>query len=198
MAKKDSTPRVALYARVSTTDQSTDSQLLDLRRYTRERGWTIFKEYVDEGISGTKDSRPALNDLMNDAKKRRFDVVLVWRFDRFARSTKHLILALEEFKNLGIDFVSYQENIDTSSPLGSAIFTIISAVAQLERDIIAERVKAGLRRAKENGKKLGRPKVSVDPERICELRLQGLSLRTIARKTGISHATVSDLLKSSK
>jgi len=161
MATRDSTrsltgttPRVALYARVSTTEQSTDSQLLDLRRYVRERGWDIFREFVDEGISGTKDSRPALNELMNDAKKRRFGVVLVWRFDRFARSTKHLILALEEFKNLGIDFVSYQENIDTSSPLGSAIFTIISAVAQLERDIIAERVKAGLRRAKENGKKL--------------------------------------------
>ncbi len=170
MAKKDSTPRVALYARVSTTDQSTDSQLLDLRRYVSERGWNIFTEYVDEGISGTKDSRPALNDLMNDARKRRFDVVLVWRFDRFARSTKHLILALEEFRNLGIDFVSYQENIDTSSPLGSAIFTIISAVAQLERDIIAERVKAGLRRAKEDGKKLGRPKASVDVEKIHWLR----------------------------
>ena len=99
---------------------------------------------------------------MNDAKKRRFDVVLVWRFDRFARSTKHLILALEEFRNLGVDFVSYQENIDTSSPLGSAIFTIISAVSQLERDIIAERVRMGLRRAKEEGKQLGRPRASID------------------------------------
>ena len=195
MAKRNSTPRVALYARVSTTDQSTDSQLLDLRLYVRERGWNIFKEYVDEGISGTKDSRPALNELMNDAKKRRFDVVLVWRFDRFARSTKHLILALEEFKNLGVDFVSYQENIDTSSPLGSAIFTIISAVAQLERDIIAERVKAGLRRAKENGKKLGRPRVGVDPKRISELRFQGLSLRSIARETGISRTTVSEIIR---
>ncbi len=195
MAANDSTPRVALYARVSTTDQSTDSQLLDLRRYVSERGWNIFKEYVDEGISGTKDSRPALNELMNDAKKRRFDVVLVWRFDRFARSTKHLILALEEFKNLGIDFVSYQENIDTSSPLGSAIFTIISAVAQLERDIIAERVKAGLRRAKENGKKLGRPRLSLDLEKIQKLRSQGLSLRAIAKATGISRTTVSDILK---
>jgi len=197
MAKKDSTPRVALYARVSTADQSTESQLLDLRRYVRERGWNIFKEYVDEGISGTKDSRPALNELMNDAKKRRFDVVLVWRFDRFARSTKHLILALEEFKNLGIDFVSYQENIDTSSPLGSAIFTIISAVAQLERDIIAERVKAGLRRAKENGKKLGRPKASVDTEKIHWLRSKGLSLRAIAKETGVSRTTVSDVLSAS-
>jgi len=178
------TKRIAVYARVSTTDQSTDSQLLDLRRYTQERSWNIFKEYVDEGISGTKDSRPALNELMNDAKKRRFDVVLVWRFDRFARSTKHLILALEEFKNLGIDFVSYQENIDTSSPLGSAIFTIISAVAQLERDIIAERVKAGLRRARENGKKLGRP-----------CRSQGLSHRAIATQLGISHSTVGQILR---
>ncbi len=149
--------RVALYARVSTSDQSTDSQLLDLRRYVQDRGWQALNEYCDNGISGTKDSRPALNQLMDDAKKRRFDIVLVWRFDRFARSTKHLILALEEFRNLGIDFVSYQENIDTSSPLGGAIFVIISAVAQLERDIIAERVKAGLRRARENGKRLGRP-----------------------------------------
>jgi len=195
MANRNSTPRVALYARVSTTDQSTDSQLLDLRRYVSERGWNIFKEYVDEGISGTKDSRPALNELMNGAKKRRFDVVLVWRFDRFARSTKHLILALEEFKNLGIDFVSYQENIDTSSPLGSAIFTIISAVAQLERDIIAERVKAGLRRAKENGKKLGRPSAGVDPELVHRMRKQGFSHRAIAAQLGISHSTVGQILR---
>lgn len=157
MATDNSTARVAIYARVSTTDQSTETQLLDLRRYVADRAWDIFEEYCDNGISGTKDSRPALNQLMDDARKRRFDVVLVWRFDRFARSTKHLILAMEEFKNLGIDFVSYQENIDTSSPLGGAIFTIISAVAQLERDIIAERVRAGLRRARERGKRLGRP-----------------------------------------
>ncbi len=194
MANRNSTPRVALYARVSTTEQSTDSQLLDLRRYVRERGWDIFKEYVDEGISGTKDSRPALNDLMNDAKKRRFDVVLVWRFDRFARSTRHLINALEEFKNLGIDFVSYQENIDTSSPLGSAIFTIISAVAQLERDIIAERVKAGLRRAKERGKRIGRPKISVDEGEIRRLLAEGLSLREIAQQVGISHTKVAQII----
>jgi len=187
--------RIAVYARVSTTDQSTESQLLDLRRYTRERGWNIFKEYVDEGISGTKDSRPALNELMNDAKKRRFDVVLVWRFDRFARSTKHLILALEEFKNLGIDFVSYQENIDTSSPLGSAIFTIISAVAQLERDIIAERVKAGLRRAKENGKKLGRPRIKISENQLLMLSERGLSIRQIARQVNLSVTTVARRLK---
>jgi len=195
MANRNSTPRVAVYARVSTSDQSNESQLLDLRRYVRERGWTLFNEYCDNGISGTTDSRPALNELMNDAKKRRFDTVLVWRFDRFARSTKHLILALEEFRGLGIDFVSYQENIDTSSPLGSAIFTIISAVAQLERDIIAERVKAGLRRAKENGKKLGRPKIEVDGEEIQRLRSQGLSLRAIAKEVSASRTTVGDFLK---
>jgi len=187
--------RTAIYARVSTTDQSTESQLLDLRRYVSDRSWNIFKEYVDEGISGTKDSRPALDDLMDAAKKRRFDVVLVWRFDRFARSTKHLILALEEFKNLGIDFVIFQENIDTSSPLGAAIFTIISAVAQLERDIIAERVKAGLRRAKENGKKLGRPRCEVDMDLARKLRGQGLSLGKIAAQLGnTSSATLSRLL----
>lgn len=112
MAVSNSTSRVALYARVSTIDQSVEPQLLDLRRYVSDRGWVIYREYADEGISGTNDSRPALNHLTDDARKRRFDVVLVWRFDRFARSTKHLILALEEFRNLGIDFVSYQENID--------------------------------------------------------------------------------------
>ena len=181
--------RIAIYARVSTSDQSSESQLLDLRRYVSDRGWQSYKEYCDNGISGTKDSRPALDELMNDARKRRFDVVLVWRFDRFARSTRHLINALEEFKNLGIDFVSFQENIDTSSPLGSAIFTIISAVAQLERDIIAERVKAGLRRARENGKKLGRPRVAADADKIAALRAQGRSWREIAEELGIGKGT---------
>jgi len=185
MANHNSTPRVAIYARVSTTDQSTDNQLLDLKRYVSDRGWQTYKEYCDNGISGTKDSRPALNELMDDAKKRRFDVVLVWRFDRFARSTRHLINALEEFKNLKIDFVSYQENIDTSSPLGGAIFTIISAVAQLERDIIAERVKAGLRRARESGKRLGRPRVAVDVDKVRQMRAEGMSLREIGREVGI-------------
>ena len=195
MADRDSTPRVALYARVSTLDQSTDSQLLDLRRYVSDRGWQISREYVDEGVSGTKEKRPALNELMNDARKRRFDRVLVWRFDRFARSTKHLVLALEEFRHLGIDFVSYQENIDTSSPLGGAIFTIISAVAQLERDIIAERVKAGLRRARNRGKKLGRPRVHVDLEQVGALYAQGCSTRAIARKLGLKKSTAANLVR---
>jgi DNA invertase Pin-like site-specific DNA recombinase len=129
--------KVAIYLRVSTKEQSVEMQLNDLERYSMERGLKVFKLYQDNGVSGTKESRPALSELMDDAKKRKFDIVLVWRFDRFARSTKHLVNALYEFRNLGIDFISYQENIDTSSPLGEAIFTIISAMATLERDIIA-------------------------------------------------------------
>ena len=168
------------------------------RAYVKARGWNLYREYIDEGISGPKDSRPALNALMNDARKRRFDVVLVWRFGRFSRSTKHLVLALEEFKNLGIDFVSYQENIDTSSPLGAAIFTIIFALAQLERDIIAERVRAGLRRARINGQTLGRPSGSnPDVNRIQGLRKAGLSIREIALKVKASKSSVARALQAS-
>lgn len=187
--------RVAIYARVSTNDQSTEPQLLDLRRYVSDRGWQVFREYCDNGVSGTKASRPSLNQLIDDARKRRFDVVLCWRFDRFARSTKHLILSLEEFRNLGVDFVSFSESIDTSSLLGSAIFTIISAVAQLERDIISERVRAGLRRAKNNGKKLGRPSVKVDKKELLILRSQGLSTRQIAARLGLKKSTAANLVR---
>jgi len=182
--------RTAIYVRVSTKDQSVDMQLNDLERYSRERGLNVFKIYQDNGISGTKKTRPALNDLMDDARKRKFDIVLVWRFDRFARSTKHLVNALYEFRNLGVDFISYQENIDTSSPLGEAIFTIISAMSKLERDIIAERVKGGLRKARANGKRLGRPKNIVDTEKVIEYRRQNKSIRQIAKELGLSNNLV--------
>jgi len=187
--------RVAIYARVSTKDQSVDMQLNDLERYSKERGLRVFKTYKDNGVSGTKESRPALNELMNDAKKRKFDVVLVWRFDRFARSTKHLVTALYEFRNLGIDFISYQENIDTSSPLGEAIFTIISAMSKLERDIIAERVKGGLRKARDNGKRLGRPNDDVDIYKVNKCKEQGMSIRDIAKELGLSRGKVERTLK---
>ena len=186
--------RVAIYVRVSTKDQSVEMQLNDLERYSRERGLKIFKIYQDN-ISGTKDTRPGLSQLMNDAKKRKFDTVLVWRFDRFARSTKHLVNALYEFRSLSIDFISYQENIDTSSPLGEAIFTIISAMAKLERDIIAERVRGGLRKAKANGVKLGRPKAKVDKNKVIAYRRQNLTIRQIAYKLGLSKGTVERTLK---
>lgn len=170
----------ALYVRVSTKEQNPDMQFSDLRRYAQQRGFEIYREYVDLGVSGTKANRPALDALMDAARKRLFDVVLVWRFDRFARSTKHLVDALHEFRALGIDFISYQEAIDTSSPIGEAMFTIISAMAKLERDIIVERVKAGMRKAKEQGKRIGRPKVVVDVDTVISLRQQGLSLQAIA------------------
>src|SRR6478752_3672004 len=135
------------------------------------------------------------NRLMEDARKRLFDAVVVWRFDRFARSTKHLLLALEEFRSLGIQFISYQENIDTSSPLGQALFTIVSAVAQLERDLIRERVTAGIRNARANGKQLGRPRRIVNCDRLRQLRAEGASVRTIAKVTGTSYGTVRKSLR---
>ncbi len=187
--------RVALYVRVSTKDQSVDMQLDDLERYSKERGLSVFKVFQDNGVSGTKESRPALSELMNDAKKRKFDIVLVWRFDRFARSTKHLVNALYEFRNLSIDFISYQENIDTSSPLGEAIFTIISAMAKLERDIIAERVRGGLRRARANGKRLGRPETGVDSNKVIDYKKQGKSIREIAKEMGLHRSKVERTLK---
>jgi DNA invertase Pin-like site-specific DNA recombinase len=165
-------------------------QLRDLRAYCAARGFDLVREYVDVGQSGGKDSRPELNILMDDARKRQFDAIVVWRFDRFARSTKHLLLALEEFRSLGIQFISYQENIDTSSALGQALFTIVSVVAELERNLIRERVSAGIRNARANGKKLGRPRSGVNRERILELKEQGRSLRQIAANLGVGYGTV--------
>ncbi len=189
--------RVALYARVSTKNngQDPETQLMALRDYAQARKLEVFSEYVDIGISGSKDSRPALNRLMADARKRRFDTVLVARFDRFARSTRHLVLALEEFNALGVDFISLSESVDTSTPMGKMVYTVIAAVAELERSLIRERVVMGLQRAKAQGKKLGRPGGSAqDVERIQQLNSEGLSVRQIARKVKVSKSTVSRLL----
>src|SRR5579863_7000424 len=182
--------RIGIYARVSTRDQSCELQVRDLRAYCAARGFDLVQEFIDVGQSGAKDSRPQLNLLMDDVRKRQFDAIVVWRFDRFARSTKHLLSALEEFRSLGIQFISYQENIDTSSALGQALFTIVSAVAQLERDLIRERVTAGIRNARANGKKLGRPMRTVDPDRILEMRAEGQTLEQIAANLGVGYGTV--------
>jgi DNA invertase Pin-like site-specific DNA recombinase len=191
--------RIGIYARVSTKDQSCELQIRDLRAYCTARGFELVREYIDVGQSGAKDSRPELNNLMDDARKRQFDAIVVWRFDRFARCTKHLLTALEEFRALGIQFISYQENVDTSTPLGQALFTIVSAVAQLERELIRERVSAGIRNARANGKKLGRPKTSVGRAQVLQLREQGQSLQQIATNLGIGYGTVrSRLLTSHK
>ena len=184
--------RVAIYARVSTTTHGQDvsMQTRELRQFAEARGWTVAGEYTDAGVSGAKDSRPELNRLMADAHKRRFDVVCVWRFDRFARSVSHLLQALETFKALGIDFVSFSEQMDTSTPAGKMVFTVLGAVAELERSLIVERVRAGLRNARAKGKKLGRPRVAVDAARIARLRAQGHSIREIADKLGYSRSLV--------
>ncbi len=183
--------RVALYARVSTKNsQDPGTQLMALREYAKARRLEVFSEYVDVGISGGKEKRPALNELMADARKRRFDVVLVARFDRFARSTRHLVLALEEFNALGVDFISLSESIDTSTPMGKMVYTIIAAVAELERSLIRERVVMGLQRAKAQGKQLGRPKVKTSHQQLVSFCEAGLSSRQIARLLGLSPSTV--------
>jgi DNA invertase Pin-like site-specific DNA recombinase len=184
--------RVAIYARVSTTNHGQDvgMQTRELRQFAEARCWQVVGEYLDEGISGAKDSRPELNRLMADAHKRRFEVVCVWRFDRFARSVSHLLRALETFKALGIDFVSYSEQMDTSTPAGKMVFTVLGAVAELERSLIVERVRAGLRNAKAKGKRLGRPRVVVDAAGITALRSQGLSWAKIGEALGLGEGTV--------
>jgi DNA invertase Pin-like site-specific DNA recombinase len=180
--------RVAIYARVSTSNHGQDvgMQTREQHQFADARGWQVFDDYIDHGVSGSKDSRPELNRLMADAHKRRFDVVCVWRFDRFARSVSHLLRALETFQALGIEFVSLSEQLDTSTPTGKMVFTVLGAVAELERSLIAERVRAGLRNAKAKGKRLGRPRKVVDASKIAILRAQGRSWRTIARQLGMS------------
>src|SRR5271163_4999284 len=166
--------RAAIYARVSTTNHGQDVtlQTRELHQFAQARGWQVAGEYVDAGVSGTKDSRPQLDRLIADAHKRRFDSVVVWRFDRFARSVSHLLRALETFRSLGIEFVSLSEQVDTSTPAGKLVFTVLGAVAELERSLIAERVRAGLRNARAKGKRLGRPPLSLDASRVARLRAQ--------------------------
>jgi DNA invertase Pin-like site-specific DNA recombinase len=151
--------RAAIYARVSTANMGQDPtmQTRELEEFCRRRRWEISDRYVDQGVSGAKDSRPELNRLMADAHLRRFDVITVWKFDRFARSVSHLLRALEAFQALGIEFVSLSEQIDTSTPAGKLVFTILGAVAELERSLIVDRVKAGMRNARAKGKRIGRP-----------------------------------------
>jgi DNA invertase Pin-like site-specific DNA recombinase len=161
-----------------------------LKEYCHRRGWLVFDCYVDNGVSGKKDSRPQLNRMMQDAHERQFDVVVVWRFDRFARSVSHLLRALETFNSLGVQFVSLSEQVDTSTPTGKMVFTVLGAVAELERNLTVERVRAGLRHARAKGKCLGRPKKSVDAAQIKSMRAAGDSWRVIARKLGVSVGTV--------
>ena len=165
-------------------------QTRELREYCERRGWAVAGEYVDIGISGTKEKRPQLDQMLAEAHRRRFGAVVVWKFDRFARSVSHLLRALETFQSLGIEFVSLTEGVDTSTPAGRMVFTVLGAVAELERSLIVERVKAGLRNARAKGKRLGRPRVIVDVARIARLRASGLGWKKISRELGVGVGTV--------
>jgi DNA invertase Pin-like site-specific DNA recombinase len=187
--------KIALYARVSTEGQDPEVQLQALRAHATNRGWTIVEEFVDHGFSGAKERRPALDRLLKAAWIGGFQAVLVWRFDRFARSVKHLITALEQFRSLNISFISLQEQFDTSTPIGHAMFTIIGTMAQLERDIIRERVKAGLDRARSRGVRLGRPVAQAKPDEVAVLKQQGLSVPEIAKRLRCSRSTVKRRLR---
>jgi DNA invertase Pin-like site-specific DNA recombinase len=182
--------KIAIYARVSTHNgQDPEVQLRELREYCQRREWEITREYVDIGISGGKEKRPELDELLRDAHLRHFDVVVVWRFDRFARSVSHLLKALENFRALGIEFVSLSEQVDTSTPTGKMVFTVLGAVAELERSLIVERVRAGLRNARAKGKRLGRPRKVTSADAISQMRKEGATWRAIGKSLGVSPAT---------
>jgi DNA invertase Pin-like site-specific DNA recombinase len=186
--------RAVFYTRVSSGDQHPETQLCDLRSLAAARGYEIVGEYTDT-ISGSKAKRPGLDQLMTDARRRRFDVVMVWAFDRMARSVRHFLEVLDELNHLNIEFVSFRENIDTGGPLGRAMIVIVGAISELERSLIVERVKAGMRRAKLEGRQIGRLRLVVDREEIVRDRRSGMSLTQVAKKHGVSRASVCRLMK---
>lgn len=184
--------RVALYARVSTANgnQNPEMQLAELREYAARRSLTIHEEYVDHGVSGTKESRPALNRMLTDAQRRKFDTVLVWKIDRLGRSLKHLVVTLADLNAVGVAFISLRDNLDLSTPSGRLMFQIIGAMAEFERALIQERVRAGLRNARAKGKRIGRPRQNIDSAKILQLRNQGLSWREISQNLKLGLGTV--------
>jgi DNA invertase Pin-like site-specific DNA recombinase len=190
--------RVAAYARVSTNNhhQDPEVQLRDIRAFCQYKGWEIVETYIDRGVSGAKASRPELNRMMADARDKKFDAVIVWKFDRFARSASHMLRALEEFKTNDIAVVSTTENIDTSTPMGKMVFTVVAAVAEMERAVTVERIHAGLRNAKAKGKKLGpRFQHDIDLAAVRERMAHGESVRGIAKSIGVSVSLLALRLK---
>ena len=186
--------RAALYLRVSTVDQHPETQLHDLRQMAAQRGYEVVQEYTDR-ISGAKARRPGLDQMMTDARRGRFDVVLVWASDRIARSVKHFLDVLDELNRIGVEYVSFREQIDTGGPLGRAIIIIVGAVAELERNLIIERVRAGMRRARLEGQRIGRAPLVLDSVAIQQDRQRGQSIREIAKSHRISTATVQRVLR---
>jgi DNA invertase Pin-like site-specific DNA recombinase len=189
--------RCVIYMRVSTVDQHPETQLHDLRLMAQQRGYDLVGQYTDR-ITGTKAKRPGLDDLLRDARRGQFDVVLVWASDRLARSVRHFLEVLDELGHLGIEYVSFRENIDTGGPLGRAVVIIIGAIAELERNLIVERVRAGMRRAKLEGRQIGRKPLDVDRDAVLRHRARGQSLTQIAESFQISRASVSRLVKQAK
>jgi DNA invertase Pin-like site-specific DNA recombinase len=185
--------RVAIYTRISSIDQNPATQLCDLRPLAAARGFQIVGEYTDT-ISGAKSKRPGLDRLMDDARRGKFDIVSVWAFDRMARSVKHFLEVLDELNHLNIGLISFRENIDTSGPLGRAMIVIVAAISELERSIIVERVKSGMRRARLEGRQIGRARLDVDREQVLEDRRTGMSLTQVASKHSISRASVCRLM----
>jgi DNA invertase Pin-like site-specific DNA recombinase len=183
--------RAAIYARVSTHNgQNPEMQIDEVRAYCERRQWEVAGEYVDAGISGSKEHRPALDRLLANCRKRRVDAVVVYRYDRFARSVRQLVNALEEFRSLGIDFVSLHEGVDTSTPNGRLVFGIFASIAEFERELIRDRGRSGLAAAKARGRQLGRPRVAVDESRIAKLRAQGRGWKSIAAELGVGVGTI--------
>ena len=187
--------KCAIYCRVSTAEQNAQMQVQELRDYCKRRGWEIADEFIDTGVSGSKESRPAINRLLTDAKRRKFAAVLVYRYDRFARSLRQLVNALCEFDALGIHFVSLHEGVDTSTPNGRLVFGIFASIAEFERELIRSRVRSGIAAARAKGKTLGRPRVGVDAAEIQRLREQGYAWRAISREMGIAAETAQKALK---
>ena len=188
--------RAALYMRVSTLDQHPEAQLYDLRGMAAQRGFEIVEEYTDR-LSGARSKRPGLDQPMADARRGKFDVVLVAAFDRIARSVRHFLEVLDELTHLNVEFVSFRENVHTGGPLGRAMIVIIGAIAELERNLIIERVRAGMRRAKLEGQRLGRPRLNVDRDGLIRDRARSHSLTQLAKAYRISRASVVRLLQSS-
>jgi DNA invertase Pin-like site-specific DNA recombinase len=184
--------RAAIYARVSTADQSCELQLLELREYVARRGWEIAGEYVDAGWSGAKANRPELDRLMADARLRRFDAVISWKLDRFGRSLVNCVTAIQELSGLGIRFLAISQGLDTdqANPTAQLLLHILAAVAQFERELIRERVAAGMKTARAKGKSIGRPKRVFDRQSVMDLRSQGMSYPQIARELNLSQGTV--------
>jgi DNA invertase Pin-like site-specific DNA recombinase len=185
----------AIYVRVSTPDQHVESQLYDLRELAAQRGFEVVHEYEDRGVCGKKARRPGLDLLMADARRKKFSVVLVAAFDRIARSTRNFLQVIDELDSMGIEFISRRENVDTSGPMGRLFVTIISAIAELERSLVVDRVKSGMRRAKLEGRQIGRSRLDVDREQVVQDRRSGMSLTQVAKRHNISRASVCRLMK---